>query len=196
MRYTVKRHMINDDLFKPIDTKRTRLRCPRRDDAAAVAKVLTPGISRWLASWPAPITEQAASVRIFKAREEITGNQALHFLIERRADNAVMGWVCVSRAETLSGVGILSYWLNEAYHRYGYTAEATLTAVAVAFEQLNLDSMEGGAQTENVASFAVMRRLGMEPCGERIVWASARKRNELCIFYSVTRDAFAQHQHR
>ena len=186
--------MNNDDLFKPIDTKRTRIRCPRRDDAVAVAEIMTPDISRWLASW-SPMTEQEAAARIFKAREEITRNQALHFLIERRADNAVMGWICVSRSATLSGVGILSYWLNEAYHRYGYTAEATLTAVTAAFDRLNLDSMEVGAQTENEASIAVMRRLGMEPCGERIVWASARNRKELCIFYSVTRDKFMRNRY-
>jgi len=186
--------MTNDDLFKPIDTKRTCIRCPRRDDAAAVAKIMTPDISRWLASW-SPMTKQEAATRIFKAREEITGDQALHFLIERRADNAVMGWICVSRSATLSKVGILSYWLNEAYHRYGYAAEATLMAVTVAFDRLNLDSMEGGAQTENVASIAVMRGLGMESCGERIVWASARYRKELCIFYSVTRDKFMRNRY-
>ncbi len=186
--------MNNDDLFKPIDTKRTRLRCPRPDDAAVVAKVMTPGISRWLASWPAPMTQQAAATRILKAREEIAVGQALHFLVEHRADNAVMGWICVSRAETLSGVGNLSYWLNEAYHHCGYTTEASLAAVIAAFGRLNLDSMEGGAQVDNVASFAVMRRLGMELCGERIVWASTRCRNELCIFYSMTRDKFVQYQ--
>jgi RimJ/RimL family protein N-acetyltransferase len=67
-------------------------------------------------------------------------------------------------------------------------------SVAVAFELLRLDSIEGGAQPENVASLSVMRRLGMEPSGERVVWASARGRDELCTFYSVTRDKFAQHQ--
>lgn len=171
---------------------------PRRNDAITVARLVTPGISRWLASWPAPMTEQAAAARILKAREEIAVGQALHFLVEHRADNAVMGWICVSRSETLSGVGNLRYWLNEAYHRYGYITEASLAAVTAAFERLNLDcldSIEGGAQVDNVASFAVMRRLGMEMCGERSVWASTRCSNELCIFYSVTRDKFAQHQH-
>jgi len=187
--------MNNDELFEAIDTERIRLRCPRRNDAITVAGLLTPGISRWLASWPAPMTEQTAATRILKAREEIAESQALHFLVEHRADHAVMGWICVSRSETHSGVGNLSYWLNEAYHRYGYTTEASTAAVTVAFEWLNLDSMEGGAQVDNVASFAVMQRLGMELCGERIVWASTRCRNELCMFYSVTRDKFAQHQH-
>ncbi len=183
--------MNNDELFEPIDTKRARLRCPRRDDVAVVASLMSPSISCLLASWPAPMTEQMAAARILKAREEIIMGQALHFLVERLADHAVMGWIRVSRAETHSGVGDIGYWLNEAYHRYGYTTEATFAAVATAFDRLNLDSMEGGAQAENVASFAVMRRLGMEPCAERIVWASARCRDELCIFYSVTRNKFS-----
>jgi len=186
--------MNDEDLFEPIDTERTHLRCPRCVDATTIAGLMTPGVSRWLAAWPLATTEQVAVAKILQAREEIAAGQALHFLIERQVDQAVMGWIRVSRAETEAKMGDLGYWLNEAYHHYGYTTEATITAVTAAFERLNLDSVEGGAQVENVASFAVMQRIGMEPQGERIVWASARNRQELCIFYSVTRDQFVQLQ--
>lgn len=185
--------MDDSDLFSPISSKRTSLRCPRHDDAATVARLVTPAISRWLASWPAPMNEQAAADRIIKARDEITSGQALHFLVEQIPDQTFMGWIRISLDKAHSGVGDLSYWLSEAYHNQGYASEAVHLAVIAAFEQLKLDSIEAGAQAENVASFSVMRRLGMEPCGERLVWASARSREELCFFYSVTRDKFAKH---
>jgi len=66
----------------------------------------------------------------------------------------------------------------------GLCERASVNMPTVPLKRLNLDSMEGGAQVDNVASFAVMRRLGMEMCSERIVEASTRCRNELCIFYS------------
>ena len=186
--------MDNTDLFDSIDTLRIRLRCPRRDDAATIAGLVTPGVSRWLAAWFAPMTEQAAEIKIFNARQDISAGLALHFLLERLEDQAVMGWIRVSRSDTLAWTGDLGYWLNETYHHSGYITEAAFAALVAAFECLHLDSVEGGAQIDNTASFAVMRRLGMQPCGERMVWAPARNRNELCFFYSVTRDKFIQFQ--
>ena len=106
-----------------------------------------------------------------------------------------MGWIRVSRIEASPVRGELGFWLGEAYHGHGYMTEGAVVAVAAAFHHLNLDAIEGGAQPDNAASFAVMRRLGMEPAGERVVWASARGRDELCIFYSVTRDRFSRQVH-
>ncbi len=181
----------DEDLFEAVETERTCLRCVRRDDAGTVARLMTPAISRWLASWPTTVTEQWVEAKILEAREEIAAGRALHFLVERKTEREVMGWIRVSRVHPNSQQGDLSYWIGEAYQGQGYTTEAAFKSVAVAFELLRLDSIEAGAQPENVASFKVMRRLGMEPSGERVVWASARNRHELCIFYSVTRDKFA-----
>ena len=187
--------MNHEDLLDAIDTKRTRLRCVRHSDAAVVAQLMTPSVSRWLASWPTTVTEQFVAARILEAREAVAAGLALHFLIERRTDGAVMGWVRVSRVETEPRRGDLSDWLNDAYHGNGYMSEAARAAVSAGFEKLALDSIESGAQPENSASFAVMRRLGMERSGERVVWASARGRDELCVFYSITREIFWQHPH-
>lgn len=179
-----------DDLFGPIETPRTRLRCPGIYDATDITNLVTPEVSRWLAAWPTPMTEEMAVARILQARREITEGSALHFLVERLEDRALMGWIRISRSETKPEVGDLGYWLNEAYHRCGYTSEAAAQALAIGFERLELEKIESGAQQENTASFALMRRLGLEPFGERLVWAEARHREELCIFYSVTRDRY------
>jgi [ribosomal protein S5]-alanine N-acetyltransferase len=182
-------------LFETIDTARLRLRCPHSEDAVVVANLMTPAISRWLAAWPAPITEQQAAAKILQAREEIALHQALHFLVERQTDNHIMGWIRVSRTEAHSTIGDLGYWLNEAYQHCGYATEAVLATVNAAFEHLNLNLIEAGAQVDNLASFTIMQRLGMEPCDKRTVWASARCRDELCLFYSVSRDQFMQQTH-
>lgn len=168
-------------------TQRLRLRSPTPADAAMVAQLLSPAVSRWLAAWPQPLTEAVAGQKITAAQEEIEAGLALCYLMERQADHAIMGWFKVSRSEHNPGLGDLSYWLNECYHGHGYATEALLGLLPLAFEQLNLDEIEAGAQLENTASFAVMKKLGMKACGRRAVWAPTRNREEYCDFYSLSR---------
>jgi ribosomal-protein-alanine N-acetyltransferase len=66
-------------------------------------------------------------------------------------------------------------------------AEAAVAAVSDAFVRLDLDAIEAGAQLENAASLALMRRLAMRPIDERPVWAEARGREERCAYYQITR---------
>ena len=112
--------MKNDDLFEAIETERSRLRCVRVEDAGIIAGLMTPAVSRWLASWPAPVTEEVVATRIAEARAEVVTNQALHCLVERRSDSAVMGWIRVSRIEASPERGELGFWLSEANHGHGF----------------------------------------------------------------------------
>ena len=54
-------------------------------------------------------------------------------------------------------------------------------ALAAAFKLLDVDVIEAGAQPENTASLAVMHGRGMKFNEERMVYAPARKREELAI---------------
>src|SRR5207244_2226794 len=104
-------HIVNnEDLFDGIDTDRIHLRCVRHSDAAVVAQLMTPRVSRWLASWPETVTEEVVAVRILEARAAVADGQALHFLIARRTDGAVMGWIRVSRIKAAPKRGDLGYW--------------------------------------------------------------------------------------
>jgi hypothetical protein len=82
---------------------------------------------------------------------------------------------------------------HEANHRL--TSGAMMPAIACAsFKQTHqrriLDPSIGLESGQCVSSFAVMRRVGMSPIGERVVWADNRQRNERCLFYSVERSVF------
>src|SRR6185436_14807383 len=155
-----------------IHTERLNLRCVQAGDITALAKLMTPGVSRWLASWVS--SEETVAAKIVEAIHAIAAREAVHFLIERQADQAAIGYVRVARVPGSPHRGDLSYWIGEDYHGQGYATEAVVAAVGAAFESLDLASVEAGAQRENVASFAVMRRLGMEWFEERIVHAAAR----------------------
>jgi RimJ/RimL family protein N-acetyltransferase len=51
--------------------------------------------------------------------------------------------------------------------RRGYAVEAASALLDHAFDRLGWDAVQGSADAPNVASLALMRRLGMRPAGER-----------------------------
>lgn len=167
----------NADPFDPVWTMRLKLRCVRPEDAARTSAMMTPAISRWVASWPVPFTPEMAA-------EE---GRALPFAVERRSDGALLGWLGVHRDATDGRRGVLGYWLGEEYHGHGFMREAVPAAVAAAFERLGLGVIGAGAQPGNTASFAILRGCGMVPAGQRMVFASARGRDEVCLFYEAAR---------
>jgi ribosomal-protein-alanine N-acetyltransferase len=173
------------DPFSPIETDRLVLRCVRPGDAAAVSALLTPEVTRWLASWPSPFTRTMAEERIARAREAAAEGHALPLAIERRTDAAFLGWITIGRHKAEAARGILGYWLGEAHQREGYGLEAACAAVRTAFRLLDLDVIEAGARPDNVGSFAIMRRLGMRPAGERMVFEPAHGREALCLVYEL-----------
>ena len=174
-----------------IDTPRLRLRPVHEGDAEATARLMTPGVSRWLASWPSPITTAAVAARIAVLREAMEAGRTLCFAIERRDDGAMMGWVWIAPSQHHPARGNLGYWLGEPFQRHGYMAEAGQAALAAGFARLDVAAIEAGAQPGNEASLRIMRKLGMRPIGTRSMWASARGREELCEYYEITRDACA-----
>ena len=174
-----------------IETTRLRLRLVDEQDAPAAARLMTPAISRWLASWPSPLDEAAAAARLRWMQEAAEQGQALCFAIERREGGDLIGIVMIVRSKYDERRGDLGYWLGEAFHHQGYMSEAAAAAVAEAFARLDLTAIEAGAQPDNVGSLAVMRHLGMRPIDERPVWAEARSREERCVYYAVTRDQYA-----
>src|SRR5678810_406348 len=79
-----------------IETERLVLRYPREDDATAISVLMTPAISRWLASWPSPISVQDTLARINDARTSAKAGQALHWVVEQRVSRETMGWIRIS----------------------------------------------------------------------------------------------------
>jgi ribosomal-protein-alanine N-acetyltransferase len=170
-----------------LHTARLRLRVVEEHDAPAAARLMTAGISRWLASWPSPLDEAGAAARLRGMRDATMHGQALCLALEPREGGGLMGVVMVVRAKYHPRRGDLGYWLGEPFHPRGYMTEAAAAAVADAFDRLDLDAIEAGAQLENAASLALMRHLGMRPIDERPVWAETRAREERCAYYEITR---------
>ena len=168
--------------FESIETRRLLLRCVNPSDAAATSALMTAEISRWLASWPYLFAR-----RIDSMRDMAFKGDALPLAVVAKTNNELAGWVTLSRDAADGRHGSLGYLLGVHHQGYGFMKEAVPTALSVAFKSMNLDVVEAGAQPENERSFAIMQFCGMRMVGERMLYAPARARNELCRFYEIER---------
>jgi ribosomal-protein-alanine N-acetyltransferase len=166
-----------------IVTERLRLRCVSQTDAEAISVLMTPRISRWLASWSHPLTVETATKRIEELLDSAKGDSMLPYMILGRETEQAIGWISVQRDASSPRHGELSYWIGENYQGKGYAREAACAMLPSAAKYLNLVSIEAGAQVENAGSFSVMKRCGMVLGSEKLVYVPARARNELCRFY-------------
>ena len=173
--------------FPAINTPRLRLRCARVADAPRIAALMTPSISRWLASWPTPYTPAMAGERIAEWGALAPDGRGMPCVVEGRFEGAVIGWVHVLRLREDPRRATMGYWTGEAHQGRGYMREAAAALASAAFEFMGVEVIEAGAQPGNAGSFAVMRALGMKPAGERVVFAPARDREELCLYYELPR---------
>ncbi len=173
--------------MEPIDTQRLHLRCLSLPDAVPLSRMLTPEVSRWLASWPSPYTVEMATARIEAAQQAAAAGRGLPLAVVERDGGATIGYIGVFREHDAPWRAILGYWLGEQFHGRGFMREAAPAAVRAGFAWLAVEEMEAHAQPENAASLAVMRRCGMAPRGERLIYVPARACEELCVVYGMRR---------
>lgn len=113
--------------------------------------------------WVFPATE----ARRFRGYlDRIKGGNAAGFFIGRNADNALLGVVNINDI-ILGGLrtGSLGYYIGSRYARQGYMTEGLALVLDQAFEAMNLNRIEANVQPANVASLALISRLGFRKEG-------------------------------
>ncbi|WP_425995759.1 GNAT family N-acetyltransferase [Caulobacter sp. DWR1-3-2b1] len=169
-----------------LTTPRLKLRCFRISDAPVLAANLTPAVTRWLATWPDPVSVALAAERIATARQGALAGWHVGYAIERLSDGVLIGGFGGGTADAPDPVDV-GYHLAEHAHGQGYMVEAGRAAIAAMWDLLPMRVIEAVAQRENAASFAIMRRLGMTPTGQRLVHSPARDRWEWCGVQAIGR---------
>jgi ribosomal-protein-alanine N-acetyltransferase len=186
--------MADPDLLPVLETERLILRGWRISDAAALAANLTPDVTRWLASWPDPVTPAIARGRLTKARADAVAGQEAAWGVARRSDGRLIGGIgfhvggfdpTAPGAETRAEVG---YHLAPAFHGHGYMTEAGLVALEAAWRLLPaVMVIEGGVLPGNTGSEGVLLKMGLKRANNRIIYSAARKVDELCHCYEIER---------
>ncbi len=164
-------------------TARLRLRGPEVRDAPVIAAMMTPGISAAVGAWPWPFTEAMALERVMQAQARAAAGTALPWVVERRDDAALLGWIDVARHPALLARATIGYWLGEAHQGQGYMREAAGPVIEDALARLGLDAVEAMAQRENHRSLAVLRGAGMRLVGPVTQHCAALGRGEPCLLF-------------
>jgi len=169
--------------MSPLQTPRLTLRLIEETDAQAVAALMTPAVSQWLANWPAPLTQQAALARITLLRAGAAKGQLFPYAILKNA--TFIGTATIGRNPNDPALGELGYWLGEPFHGQGFMREALHPILQAAFAAHNFHSLEAGAQPANLASLNTLQACGMAPAGRRAVFAPTRNVQEICQFFVI-----------
>lgn len=156
-------------------------------DAPALTALMTPDISRWVAAWPYPLTEAETAEILTENLKAANQGLTVPTVIIQQDDTQLVGWLKLENTEQHHKEYELGYRIGEQFQRRGYAFEIASAAIAFAFAKLGASRVIAGAQTENRGSHALLAKLGMQRCHERLVWAPARQRHEPCQFWQIER---------
>jgi RimJ/RimL family protein N-acetyltransferase len=175
------------DLPPRVETARLTLRPIEPADAAALVRNLTPAVTRWLASWPDPMTTEIALARIERSRSAMRRGGHVFYALERREDRRVIGGFSGGLTAENHGRMEIAYHLAQDCQGAGYMREASQAALGAIWRLMPIEAVEAGAQIANQASFAVMEAMGMTAIDERMVYSPVRDREEAYRFYELRR---------
>lgn len=145
-------------------TPRLSLRLWREGDDAHAAAMRTPAVLRWLEDADTPPRRPGSVV------ERMRDMQAMHghcfWVVERQEDGAFLGYCGLKRVDaegtSLAGAFEIGWSLAEEHWGHGYATEAAQAALARAFETHDAPFVVAFTVAENVPSWRVMKRIGME----------------------------------
>lgn len=175
------------------DTARLRLRDWREEDWDIFWSVTnTEPVMRWLGGVADEATRAAARARI----ESYQADHGHTFWVaERREDDALLGFCGLKRSNQKGGPqGMMEVgWrLREDAWGQGYAREAASAALALAFDRFGAEEVIALTVQNNIASWGLMVRLGMER-REDLDFSSPDfdPEDPRIIVYSISRGAWA-----
>ncbi|WP_294221940.1 GNAT family N-acetyltransferase [uncultured Shimia sp.] len=181
------------DPFEPFDrlkdtfvkTERLLVRACKLEDTHALTALMTPTISQWVAVWPSPLSVQDAQDILRNNIEAMQQGKVFAAVVVSKASSEIIGWCKLDISDDCAELG---YWIGETSQRKGFAMELSQAAIGFCFDELDITSVRAGAQVENTASLALLKKLGMSRESVEAVWAPARQRFEDCEFWRLDRD--------
>ena len=146
------------------ETERLRLRTWGTGDRQEFTRRLnTPAVMRWLGGVQDEATATAAYERIDGFQRDFGHT---FWIVERRGDDALLGFCGLKRVnapggEALHGQFETGWRLREDAWGQGYAKEAAIASLDLAFGRFGAPHVIALTVDGNVASQALMRRLGM-----------------------------------
>lgn len=97
-----------------------------------------------------------------RCREMAEDGSGVRLAIDRRDDDAFLGWCSLSRWDPTYRSGALGYCFGEAAWGHGYATEAARALLGWAFDTLDLNRVQAETDTRNAGSARVLEKLGFQ----------------------------------
>lgn len=153
-----------------LDRGRIYLRPPRAKDWVQWAEVRERSRSflvPWEPTWPSDaLTRAAFRRRLRQNAHDWAEGSSYSFLLFRADDDRLMGGITLSNVRRgVAQTGSLGYWIGADFARQGYMTEALYALMDFAFDQLGLHRLEAACLPTNVASRALLLKVGFREDG-------------------------------
>ena len=145
-----------------IKTLHLRMRSFREEDWQAVHAYSTdPEVLRYIPGGLPSQEETRDAIRSWMNGQ--TDNPPhYNFAVTVPPDDFVIGWCCIKISSSNKQVGELKYVFNRNFWRKGYAMEATQAIVNYGFSELKLHRIFATCRPENIGSWRIMEKLGMQ----------------------------------
>ena len=144
-----------------LKTKRLILRDLKEEDTSILAELINDlDISKFLALVPFPYSIDDAKWFVNKCISDQNQNPRTSYELAITIDNNLVGVVGLTKVDDFNGTATLGYWLAKKVQRQGIMTEAVNELIRFAFIDLNLNRLNVEAFVDNVASNALIKKLG------------------------------------
>jgi [ribosomal protein S5]-alanine N-acetyltransferase len=143
-----------------IHTPRLLLRPFTTGDTEAIYALMSN--THVLRYWDAPPWHDPSRADRFitHSAEMAQEDSGIRLAIERTSDGAFIGWCSIMNWDPNYHIAMIGYCLSDSAWGQGFATEAARAALQWAFDTLNLNRVQSGADTRNRASERVLEKLG------------------------------------
>lgn len=177
--------------FTPLATARLRLRSLVPEDAPGLHRLINDWeVCRSLARVPFPYPRELADEWIAASRAALAAGEAYHLAItgQEGEQELLIGGIGLSRLARAERRACLGYWVGRRYWGHGVASEAAGRLARWALANLPIDRLEATVASDNLASAAVLHRIGFREVGRGVETFLARGGEQEVLRFQATRD--------
>lgn len=147
--------------MQSLSTERLHLRTYEMKDEKAIYEIInSPGIFETTLNIPYPYPKEQVSIWIHFTVKNSLYKRGYEYGIFSKTGKYI-GNVGIVNIDWLNNSAEVTYFIGEALWGQGYATEAVQAILAFAFENLELERIQGRCMSGNLASFKVMQKCGL-----------------------------------
>ena len=171
-----------------IKTERLRIMPPILGDVPRIVKLVGDKDVSWmLGRVPHPYNEDDAAEWVNRAACDIDARTEFAFGVYLPGDGLIGSCGVVKRHDFWE----IGYWYGRPYWEQGFATEAGRAVLEWARIEIGVSGFISGHIRDNAASGRVLRKLGFNPVGEKMMFAKARGERVPAIRYTLNAPAEA-----